>query len=128
MCTDTEEIAAGMDVYLRHNPGDARFFRVKLDENRHPNPETSRKQPKTTSRSESTSTRRSREMANVRLGRPRTVRKVGYGLEAPLYLRGALGSHPVGHALSNGQRRSRKQRRSNRRQRPDQGVCGAGGI
>ena len=26
-----------MDVYLRHNPGDARFFRVKLDENRHPN-------------------------------------------------------------------------------------------
>ena len=39
VCTDTEEIAAGLDVYLRHNPGDARFFHVKLDENRHPNPE-----------------------------------------------------------------------------------------
>ena len=39
VCTDTEEIATGMDVYLRHNPGDARFFHVKLDENRHPNPE-----------------------------------------------------------------------------------------
>ena len=39
VCTDTEEIAAGLDIYLRHNPGDARFFRVKLDENRHPNPE-----------------------------------------------------------------------------------------
>ncbi len=38
VCTDTEEIAAGLDVYLRHNPGDARFFRVKLDENRHPDP------------------------------------------------------------------------------------------
>ena len=39
VCTDTDQIAAGMDVYLRHNPGDARFFKVKLDENRHPNPE-----------------------------------------------------------------------------------------
>lgn len=39
VCTNTEEIAAGMDTYLRHNPGDARFYRVKLDKNRHPYPE-----------------------------------------------------------------------------------------
>jgi hypothetical protein len=37
--TDTDEIAAGMEIYLRHNPGDARFYRVKLDKNRHPIPE-----------------------------------------------------------------------------------------
>jgi len=37
--TDTAEIAAGMDTYLRHNPGDARFYKVKLDRNRHPIPE-----------------------------------------------------------------------------------------
>lgn len=38
--TDTDEIAKGLDAYLRHNPGDAFFYRVKLDENRHPIPET----------------------------------------------------------------------------------------
>jgi hypothetical protein len=39
VCTDTEQIAAGLDAYLRHNPGDARFYRVRLDEKRHPKPE-----------------------------------------------------------------------------------------
>jgi hypothetical protein len=39
VCTDTDQIAAGLDTYLRHNPGDARFYRVKLDENRHPIPQ-----------------------------------------------------------------------------------------
>lgn len=34
--TDTGEIAKGLDTYLRHNPGDAFFYKVKLDENRHP--------------------------------------------------------------------------------------------
>lgn len=43
VCTDTEEIAAGMDAYLRHNPGDARFYRVKLDKDRHPIPEDIKK-------------------------------------------------------------------------------------
>ena len=31
VCTDTATIASGMAAYLRHNPGDAFFFRVKLD-------------------------------------------------------------------------------------------------
>ena len=31
VCTDTATIALGMAAYLRHNPGDAFFFRVKLD-------------------------------------------------------------------------------------------------
>lgn len=37
--TDTDEIAKGLDAYLRHNPGDAFFYKVKLDGNRHPIPE-----------------------------------------------------------------------------------------
>jgi hypothetical protein len=37
--TDTDEIAKGLDAYLRHNPGDAFFYKVKLDEERHPIPE-----------------------------------------------------------------------------------------
>ena len=37
--TDTNQIATGLDSYLRHNPGDAFFFRVKLDQNRRPNPD-----------------------------------------------------------------------------------------
>jgi hypothetical protein len=39
VCTATQDIAEGLDVYLRHNPGDARFYRVKLDRNRRPYPE-----------------------------------------------------------------------------------------
>jgi hypothetical protein len=39
VCTDTDQIALGLDTYLRHNPGDARFYRVKLDKNRHPVPQ-----------------------------------------------------------------------------------------
>ena len=31
VCTDTATIASGMAAYLRHNPGDAFFFRVKID-------------------------------------------------------------------------------------------------
>jgi hypothetical protein len=34
--TDPASIASGMAEYLRHNPGDAFFFRVKLDRNREP--------------------------------------------------------------------------------------------
>jgi hypothetical protein len=34
--TDPATIASGMAEYLRHNPGDAFFFRVKLDRNREP--------------------------------------------------------------------------------------------
>lgn len=37
--TDTDQIAKGLDTYLRHNPGDAFFYKVKLDKNRHPIPE-----------------------------------------------------------------------------------------
>jgi hypothetical protein len=36
VCTDAATIASGMAAYLRHNPGDAFFFRVKLDKNREP--------------------------------------------------------------------------------------------
>jgi hypothetical protein len=39
LCTDTDEIASGLDRYLRHNPGDARFFYVSLDDDRQPDPE-----------------------------------------------------------------------------------------
>ncbi len=39
VCTDTDQIAAGLDTYLRHNPGDARFYRVKLDKDRQPIPQ-----------------------------------------------------------------------------------------
>jgi hypothetical protein len=39
VCTDTDEIATGLDTYLRHNPGDARFYRVKLDKDRQPIPQ-----------------------------------------------------------------------------------------
>ena len=39
VCTDTEVIAAGMNAYLRHNPGDARFYKVKLDRQRNPIPD-----------------------------------------------------------------------------------------
>jgi hypothetical protein len=38
VCTDTDQIATGLDTYLRHNPGDARFYRVKLDKDRQPIP------------------------------------------------------------------------------------------
>jgi hypothetical protein len=38
VCTDTDQIEAGMAVYLRHNPGDAKFFHVSLDD-RQPDPE-----------------------------------------------------------------------------------------
>ena len=31
VCTDIAAIADGMDVYLRHNPGDARFWKVRMD-------------------------------------------------------------------------------------------------
>ena len=37
--TDTDEIAKGLDAYLRHNPGDAFFYKVKLDKDHHPIPE-----------------------------------------------------------------------------------------
>lgn len=36
VCTDTATIAVGLAAYLRNNPGDAFFFRVKLDANREP--------------------------------------------------------------------------------------------
>ena len=39
VCTDTDQIATGLDAYLRHNPGDARFYRVKLDKDRQPIPQ-----------------------------------------------------------------------------------------
>lgn len=39
VCTDTDQIAVGLDTYLRHNPGDARFYRVKLDKDRRPIPQ-----------------------------------------------------------------------------------------
>jgi hypothetical protein len=34
--TDIEQIASGMDAYLRNNPGDAKYFNVALDDNRQP--------------------------------------------------------------------------------------------
>ena len=39
VCTDTAQITDGMAPYLRHNPGDARFFHVSLDDARQPNHE-----------------------------------------------------------------------------------------
>ena len=36
VCTDTGTIAKGMADYLRHNPGDAFFFRVKVGKDREP--------------------------------------------------------------------------------------------
>jgi len=39
VCTDTVEITSGLSAYLSHNPGDARFFHVSLDEDRRPDPE-----------------------------------------------------------------------------------------
>jgi hypothetical protein len=36
VCTDISTIADGMDVYLRHNPGDARFWRVRMDGGKSP--------------------------------------------------------------------------------------------
>jgi hypothetical protein len=36
VCTETAAIAAGLADYLRHNPGDAFFFRVKLGRDRKP--------------------------------------------------------------------------------------------
>jgi hypothetical protein len=39
VCTDVATIADGMDVYLRHNPGDAMFWKVRLDEHKVPNRE-----------------------------------------------------------------------------------------
>jgi hypothetical protein len=39
VCTDTDQIATGLDTYLRHNPGDARFYKVKLDKDRRPIPQ-----------------------------------------------------------------------------------------
>jgi hypothetical protein len=37
--TNTEQIASGMDAYLRNNPGDAKYFKVALDDNRQPSPD-----------------------------------------------------------------------------------------
>lgn len=37
VCADVETVAAGMAVYLRHNPGDAMFWKVKLDADKVPN-------------------------------------------------------------------------------------------
>ena len=39
MDTDPATVAAGMAVYLRHNPGDARFWKVKLDADKVPDPD-----------------------------------------------------------------------------------------
>ena len=36
VCTDIATIADGMDVYLRHNPGDARFWKVRMDGGKSP--------------------------------------------------------------------------------------------
>ena len=36
--TDPAVVAAGMDAYLRHNPGDARFWKVRLDGDKVPDP------------------------------------------------------------------------------------------
>ena len=36
VCTDTAAVAKGMADYLRHNPGDAFFFRVKVGKDREP--------------------------------------------------------------------------------------------
>jgi hypothetical protein len=36
VCTDTATVAADMHTYLRHNPGDAKYFRVALDRMRQP--------------------------------------------------------------------------------------------
>src|SRR5438477_6439142 len=38
VCTDTATIQTGMDRYLRHNPGDAKYFSVKTDANGNPSP------------------------------------------------------------------------------------------
>ncbi len=32
VCTEPAIVAAGMDVYLRHNPGDAMFWKVRVDQ------------------------------------------------------------------------------------------------
>ena len=39
VCTDVTTVAAGMAVYLRHNPGDAMFWKVRLDAAKVPNQE-----------------------------------------------------------------------------------------
>lgn len=36
--TDPAVVAAGMAAYLRHNPGDARFWKVRLDRDKVPDP------------------------------------------------------------------------------------------
>jgi hypothetical protein len=36
VCTDIATIADGMAVYLRHNPGDARFWKVRMGADRSP--------------------------------------------------------------------------------------------
>jgi hypothetical protein len=40
VCTDTAVITSGLDAYIRHNPGDAMYFRVQLDRQKQPVPET----------------------------------------------------------------------------------------
>ena len=39
VCTDPTTVAAGMDVYLRHNPGDAMFWKVRMDKDKVPDAE-----------------------------------------------------------------------------------------
>ena len=39
VCTDPATVAAGMDVYLRHNPGDAMFWKIRVDKDKVPNAE-----------------------------------------------------------------------------------------
>jgi hypothetical protein len=36
--TDPAAVATGMDAYLRHNPGDAMFWKVRLDRDKVPDP------------------------------------------------------------------------------------------
>jgi hypothetical protein len=38
VCTDVATIEAGLNIYLRHNPGDAKYFEVHLDAQRQPRP------------------------------------------------------------------------------------------
>lgn len=38
VCTDSAMIRTGMDRYLRHNPGDAKYFSVKIDAEGNPSP------------------------------------------------------------------------------------------
>jgi endonuclease YncB( thermonuclease family) len=37
--TDTEQIVAGLAVHLAQLPGDAKYYQVRLDDDRHPDPQ-----------------------------------------------------------------------------------------